>query len=281
MKNVHNSMMMNTPWKPMVDRLEGFSVERAYHYTCRDPLFGKLHRHDRRFHIAYILTGKCRITVVGKPFDVGPRDAVFIRPLEDHCSIDDTKTYYELIEIHFLAHTPADARTVPSIRPVVHVHNIAAVVPALERLVAAHLIDTSSGNWLTKVRLAETLMLLEKEGGPQTVADMVSGDTERKIRQATEYIALNYARNLTIASLADLVGMSPSHFAACFKRITRISPIEFVIRRRLDHARELLQNSNFSIGQIADMCGFASSQYFARIFTRREGSSPRQARRKR
>ncbi len=271
---VHNLMIMKNAWKQFADHLDAFSIERAYHYTCRAPLFGNLHHHENRFHIAYIISGQCRIEVESAKFPVGPGDAVFIRPKQKHCSIGDTKTDYELIEIHFLVKSDREAKFLPALRPVVHVHNVAAFVPALERLVAAHLIDAGPQNWLTKVRLAETLMLLEKESASLALDDKAAGDIELKINQAREYISIHYAKNISLDSLAELVGMSASHFAASFKKTTGASPIEFVIRRRMYHARELLLNSNFSVGQIADMCGFASSQYFSRLFARREGVSP-------
>jgi AraC-like DNA-binding protein/mannose-6-phosphate isomerase-like protein (cupin superfamily) len=271
---VHNLMIMKTPWNQFADHLDAFYIERAYHYTCREPLFGKLHHHESRFHIAYIITGQCRIEIESGKFPVSPGDAVFIRPKQLHCSIGDTKTYYELIEIHFLVKSDREAKFLPPLRPVVHVHNVAAFVPALERLVAAHLIDASPQNWLTKVRLAETLMLLEKESASLALDDKVAGDMELKMNQAREYISIHYAQNISLDTLCELVGMSASHFATSFKKTTGTSPIEFVIQRRMYHARELLLNSNFSVGQIADMCGFASSQYFSRLFARREGASP-------
>jgi len=276
-KNVHN-LIMNTDWKKLADHLNGFFIERAYHYSCREPLFSTLHTHDLKFHIVYIFQGKSTITIDSNRYDVGPKTAIFIRPGQFHQSLKDQGTYYELIEVHFMAESARFIPFVPALAPVTRVHNIAAFVPALERLVAAHLIDPSPDNWLVKLRLAETLMLLDRETAGATPDDQVAGDTVRRIDQAREFIAVHYAKNLSLELLAEQVGMSSSHFSACFRKVTGISPIEFVIRRRMHHARELLANSNYSIAQIAAMCGFTSSQYMARMFLRREGRSPRRFR---
>jgi AraC-like DNA-binding protein/mannose-6-phosphate isomerase-like protein (cupin superfamily) len=271
---------MKKTWQYLHQQLDGIYIERAYHYTCRAPLFSRLHHHEDKFHLIYVLLGKSRIEVDGVRYEVGPHDLIFIRPHQKHVSLGDARTSYELIEIHFMVTSPRAERAVPRLNPVVHVHNPAMFVPSLERLVAAHLIDGSKHNWLAKGRLTEVLMLAARETSWHAVTDQPLADIDRKIRQATEYIAVNYPRDFGLEDLADLVGLSVSHFSSCFKTVTGKSPIEFLIDRRLHHARELLQNSTFSIRQIAQMSGFASSQYFARLFATRNGISPTQFRNK-
>jgi AraC-like DNA-binding protein len=272
---------MKKTWQHLHRHLDGLYIERAYHYTCRAPLFGRRHDHEDKFHLIYILLGKSRIEVDGVCHEVGPNDLIFIRPYQKHVSLGDARTSYELIEVHYMVKFRRVELAVPHLGPVVHIHNQAAFIPSMERLVAAHLIDGSEHNWLAKGRLTEVLMLAVQETSWHAVTDQPLADTDRKIRQATEYIAVNYAQDISLENLADLAGLSVSHFSSCFKSITGKSPIEFLIERRLHHARELLQNSAFSIRQISEICGFASSQYFARLFATRNKISPTQFRNQR
>ena len=266
---------MEHNWSKMVGALRGLQVEQAMHYTCRAPLFGALHDHDRRFHISCVVAGNGRIEADGRTFDVGPGDVVFIRPRVRHQSIDDAKTRYELIEIKFSATERRSEHAIPPIQTVIHVPDMAAFVPALDRLVAAHLVDSGDEGWLARLRLGEVLLLLASEAERPDVPHAIGDDVVHKVRQAERYLALNYSTPVTVNDLAELVCLSPCHFAACFKRVTGVSPIEQLIQTRLRHAQELLLDSTMSIGQVASVCGFRTPQYFCRSFRQRIGCSPR------
>ncbi|MFA5865680.1 MAG: AraC family transcriptional regulator [Phycisphaerae bacterium] len=267
-------------WPKLMQNLESLSIERAMHYTCTAPLYGGSHRHENKFHIAYVFVGKSRIKIQDRYFEVGPSDAIFIPARTKHASVGDVKTFFELVEIVFLVNGFRAEAAVPPLPTVVHVHHPAAMIPTLDQCVSAHLIDTKPNNWLAKVRLAEVLMLIEREAQWLIHAATYPTDIHLKIHQAREHIALHYAQPLSVESLADLVCFSPGYFATSFKSIVGTSPIEFVIQTRLHHAKELLTGSNFSIGQVAEICGFCSSQYFARIFQQREHVSPLMYRRR-
>jgi AraC-like DNA-binding protein len=83
-----------------------------------------------------------------------------------------------------------------------------------------------------------------------------------------------------VEKLAEMVGMSPNYFATKFTKFYKISPIEMLIQTRMHHARELLKHTRLSITEIAKLCGFNSSQYFAKIFSKREHLSPKEFRNK-
>ncbi len=249
------------------------------HYTCRAPLFAYPHQHENIFHLSYVITGRSHIEIDGVRYEIGPDSAIFIRPGQIHVSIGDARTNYDLIETKFSVDSRRAQAVVPNLPPVVHVQNPAAFVPAMERLVSAWLVEGSQDNWLARLRLTECLYLLAKEAGPLEFAEAAEDSVLRQIRQAADYIAANFSQPITVELLSELVGLSTSHFAACFKKIMTVSPIEHLIRTRMYHARELLHDSSFSVGQIATICGFSSQHYFSRLFTRKHGVSPTRYRR--
>jgi len=155
--------------------------------------------------------------------------------------------------------------------------------PVLERVVTAHQLDPFAGNWLVRVRLVEMMMLLAREAhsfGP-VLSDRPAADTVRRIQKAVDYMAMHYGEPVRIEDLASLCGWSSGHFSSTFHRVMEVSPIEFLVRRRLHHARELLRNSTLQVQQISELCGFSSPQYFVRVFARRQGVSPGKYRRQR
>ena len=99
--------------------------------------------------------------------------------------------------------------------------------------------------------------------------------THRIIQEAAKYISSNYASNLTLQTLADKYAMSPGHFSKQFKRITGVGINEYINIARISAAEEMLTNSNLPITTVATECGFNDSNYFAAVFKRLKGVTPK------
>ncbi len=80
---------------------------------------------------------------------------------------------------------------------------------------------------------------------------------------------------ITLDDLAEASFVTKEHLCRVFSESTRRSPMETVRLARLDRAMDLLARSNYAIGQIAEMCGFASAFHFSRRFKDAYGQSPR------
>jgi AraC-like DNA-binding protein len=72
--------------------------------------------------------------------------------------------------------------------------------------------------------------------------------------------------------------MSKAHFARTFKRTAGQSPVQFILGIRIDRAKELLDFTDKSIGDIAEASGFSDQNYFARTFKKVTGMTPTQYR---
>ncbi len=88
----------------------------------------------------------------------------------------------------------------------------------------------------------------------------------------------DYARAWTINNLIKIAHMSRSHFMRVFRRATGQTPIEYLVRLRLQKAMECLRQSDVSITTIAMDVGFNDSNYFSRQFKNANGISPSQYR---
>lgn len=85
--------------------------------------------------------------------------------------------------------------------------------------------------------------------------------------------------DIPLAVLADVACVTPPYLCRLFKTATGWSPGEMVRLARLDHAAVLLARSNYSVGEIALLCGFASPFHFSRRFKAAFGHSPTDLRR--
>ena len=99
------------------------------------------------------------------------------------------------------------------------------------------------------------------------------------LRRVQEYVDAHLSDNLNLQSLADTAGLSLHHFARAFKRSTAVTPHTYLLKRRIDRARELLTHSDRSLAEIALVTGFADQSHFARRFLEIVGVRPGQFRR--
>jgi AraC family transcriptional regulator len=107
------------------------------------------------------------------------------------------------------------------------------------------------------------------------------GLTARQVRIVTDHMEAHLSERITIADLAALVGLTRFHFIRSFKESVGLPPHQFMIRKRVDRAKEILSQSSMTIGEVADRTGFRGSLQFARSFRRHVGMTPARFRRER
>lgn len=94
------------------------------------------------------------------------------------------------------------------------------------------------------------------------------------IKRAIEYIERNYSRKLSVAEIANYIGLHRSYFYSIFKENIEISPQEFIIEFRLNKACELMKKTKLTIGDISRSVGYDDPLLFSRIFKKIKGVSP-------
>lgn len=101
------------------------------------------------------------------------------------------------------------------------------------------------------------------------------------IRDCVDYIDAHYAEPLTLIGEAKRLSVSDSYLSNRFVKETGMNFVEYVNQVRIQYARMLLVQLQLPIQRIAELCGFTSSNYFARVFRQIEGETPREYRKKR
>ncbi|AFY78087.1 DNA-binding domain-containing protein, AraC-type [Pleurocapsa sp. PCC 7327] len=96
-----------------------------------------------------------------------------------------------------------------------------------------------------------------------------------RLRQVIEYIDAYLDRDLTLAELAAVAHMSPNYFTQLFKQSTGFTPHQYVIRHRVERAKQLLIEGELAIADIALQVGFAHQSHFNRHFKRWMGVTPK------
>jgi len=101
-----------------------------------------------------------------------------------------------------------------------------------------------------------------------------------RIRRTIAYMVEHLNQPLQVSTLAAQASVSTSHYFALFKRQTGIAPIDYFIRLRMNHARELLDSTRSSIKEIAAEMGYDDPFYFSRVFKSVHQVAPAEYRRR-
>ena len=129
--------------------------------------------------------------------------------------------------------------------------------------------------------LAETLgVYLAQHASRQPDTSSLVQPVAPDLRErAIDRIEASIASGISVDDLARSVAMSPSAFARAFKRAVAVSPHQYLIARRIEIAKHLLERTHFSIAEIAQETGFSSQAHFTNQFREHVAMTPRQYRR--
>ena len=102
----------------------------------------------------------------------------------------------------------------------------------------------------------------------------------RECSYAKRFIDSNFRENITLDTLAELTHLNKYYFVHAFTKAYGLSPISYLNERRLQVSKELLETTDHSIAEVAQLSGFASQSYFSQSFRKSCHMTPGEYRRK-
>lgn len=94
------------------------------------------------------------------------------------------------------------------------------------------------------------------------------------LSRVVDYLHTHLNEDLTLRRLADVLHISPYHFARAFKQSTGLSPHQYLLEQRVERAKKMLEGNRQSIAEIAYQLGFPSQSHFTVIFRKTVGLTP-------
>jgi AraC-like DNA-binding protein len=142
------------------------------------------------------------------------------------------------------------------------------------------IIETTKGecNKMRKIILENLIIsfLIQVIEAAAITADSLNGMSENLIK-IEEFIADHYKEALSIEVMASMLNLSESRFKSWFKEQFGVPPLEFILRRRIEEAKKIMQSQKYlNISAIAYDLGFSSPQHFATMFKRYTFLSPKE-----
>lgn len=149
--------------------------------------------------------------------------------------------------------------------------------PQIEHIVRALDAEHAAGRpggalFSESLGLALAVRLLDPPAAPPPPP--ARGLTPQQLRSVTSYIEEHLDHDLSLATLADVAGISASHLKTLFRRSLGLPVHTYVIHRRVDRARALLLRGRMAASQVALEVGFSHQSHMARCMRRVLGVTP-------
>lgn len=229
------------------------------------------------FNVWIALRGHGTFTVDGQPFHMGPGTAFVLAPGQNVEATHDPEDPIHNFAAHFNVQGTGAQRL--SIREFpllgVRVRNM-VLMDALTRHLTRLPPDPSEGPYAQRVWLYALLQELIRSHDEPELNPMAE-----RMRRWAERISSSPGHPHRVSEMARREGLSRIHFTRVFTRTMGESPQEFIIRRRVDRAAHLIENSPLSLAEIAETLGYSDVFFFSRQFKQIKGLPPSRLRAKR
>lgn len=229
------------------------------------------------YEIIYIKKGNGTFNVEGSQYTIYPGCLLVFRPREFHCINISSKSPYERLVVHFDESTVFENSAllldlfnnrelgVNNIYP-----DIKQSIPlTFERISSCSELNEPERSIMAKLILNELLVVLHNEFA--TTPENETG--EKLITCIVNYINENISTQFRLEELADKFFISKYHLGHMFKKHTGLPVMEYVIRKRVVMAQQLI-SEGCQASTAAAMCGFNDYSAFYRAYTKYIGTKP-------
>ncbi len=235
--------------------------------------------------IFYVVGGSGKFNIEGKLLPVTTDDMVIVNPNVEHTEVSYYKRPLEYIVLgveglEYSAGEDADERWFMT-----NLQNAREALLHALREMLREIEFKAVGYELICQDLLEVLILrLMRHAGLQFLPTKTEHrkpgrKPSKECAAVRHYIDNHFKENINLDMLSELVHVNKYYMVHSFTKEYGISPINYLISRRIEESKYLLSDTDHSLSQISHMLGFSSPSYFSQSFRRLEGMSPMEFRR--
>ena len=133
--------------------------------------------------------------------------------------------------------------------------------------------------------LAVSLQGLKKEDAIKVIRNFIiqmygleEGENREIIIEAKRYIKDNLDKSISVCNIAERLYVNPTYFSRLFKNSTGEGCNNYIVRKKIEKAKELLKTTTMKVGKIADVVGYKDTNYFSLTFKKQTGLTPKEFR---
>ncbi len=245
-----------------------------------------LHSHPFS-ELFYVVKGNGLFVAEGKEFPVEKNDMVTINPLVEHTekSWNTSPLEYIVLGIEGLsfsfekiACTKEGVSMNTAYAPVYKYNMCNSNVYAYLNIMLEEISHKEANYEVVCQNILEVLLTCMLRNSHLTIIQDRQMILNRECAQIKNYLDSNYSENITLDTLAALTHLNKYYMAHAFTKYAGLSPIRYLIQKRIQEGKFLLESTSHSIAQISAMLGFSSQSYFAQAFKKATGKTPIQYR---
>ncbi len=247
------------------------------------------------YEMVYMKKGYAVFEISGRHVKLGPNDIVIIKPLQYHKFTVKSESGCEFIVLNFTFENRINGKfsevpledflnfisskeTGPYITLKVSQKN--EIVVLLNRILKERDSSEPGSEFLNYLLVMELFVLLSRALKMEWENSIKSKSPKLKelINISINFIHTNFERDISLGDIAGFVFLSPSYFTRAFKEETGMSPINYLLKVRIERAKELLEDTGQKISDIALNVGFSNQQRFNEMFKKFTNYTPLQYR---
>lgn len=194
---------------------------------------------------------------------------------EMHSTFDNVRFYISQTSLDELAYDQGIRRTAGLMTPRLGCHD--RVMYGLANALLDHVdrANEHSALFVDHVALAFFNHVMSAYGSAAVSDELKPGGLSPwQLRRVLDFLSAHLSEDPGIAELARECALSTGYFSRAFRQTTGVAPHQWLIRRRVERARQLLLGNGLGLAEIALVCGFVDQSHFTRVFTKLEGTSP-------
>ena len=229
--------------------------------------------------IHYVISGKGVFSSQGEEYELGAGDSFVIEPEQLISYVSDETYPWHYCWIAFTGTQAAAliaSTGVNPLQPIIHTKRNRHI-PVLFRHIQQALRSKKANAQLKSIGYLHLLLgeYCETLSASTLAGVITEAESDRIVQQAIHYLSTQYAEPITIELMAESLGYNRAYLSRMFKRHTKVTPVTFLLKLRVDKARLLLRERlELTIEQIASSVGFYDPLYFSKQFRRWYGVSP-------
>ena len=226
----------------------------------------------------YCVRGNGQFNIAGTLYNVSPDDLVIVNPMVEHTELSLNANPLEYVVlgvdgVEFLFNQHNESFTKMNCRD--SREDILVLFQKLLREVDEQL----DGCETVCQDLLEVLMIWLIRANNFSVRPNTVKQGSKECAAAKRYLDEHFAENITLDALAEVTHVNKYYLSHTFAREYNISPINYLIRKRIEESKSLLRSTDYSLSQISSAMGFSSASYFSQSFRKLENTSPTEYRR--
>jgi AraC-like DNA-binding protein len=236
----------------------------------------------RDFDLWFVWAGRGRMKVGETELPLAPGTCVWMRPGQAYAAEQDPAERLGVNFIHFTLQTPGRGLPLSAFVPpfeTSRTRHLELVDAMMKRVIELRGEPEALG--VAAELMGALLMELTREQAAAPGPDVPGTAQHHRdvILRAAAQIRESPGRVPSIAELARHAGYSVDHFSRVFLKITGARPQDYIIRAKTERARQLLSESELTVGMISEALGFRDIFFFSRQFRQRTGQTPTEFRR--